>query len=224
MKSTETGYINKNNQKNNGRRGRSTNHYNQWFYEMECLECGHKYDANGSDIWLRKCPKCQVVKDAGASGSCIDPDKNNKSSSIEQMNAENIIFSMIEKELATYLERNPKIFLADNVFTYIQPDFYSEEKNIVGEIFAHIGKPKKAQDNKIANDILKMLLLEKVKGQSFRKILVVCDKEEQQTLTGLSALAESIRQFGIEVMYVEITEDLKKELLLAQERQKMVNA
>ncbi len=31
----------------------------QWFYEMECLGCGYKYYANGSDIWQRKCPKCQ---------------------------------------------------------------------------------------------------------------------------------------------------------------------
>jgi len=60
IKTTEIGYINKNNQRNNGRTVRSDNHYNQWFYELECLNCGHKYNANGSDIWLRKCPNCQV--------------------------------------------------------------------------------------------------------------------------------------------------------------------
>ena len=64
MQSTDIGYINKNNQKNNGRRCKSDNHYNQWFYELECLECGHKYYANGSDIWLRKCPQCQNTKKA----------------------------------------------------------------------------------------------------------------------------------------------------------------
>jgi len=26
---------------------------------MECLDCGHKYLANGCDVWLRKCPICQ---------------------------------------------------------------------------------------------------------------------------------------------------------------------
>ena len=57
---TEEGYINKNNQKNCGRACKSDNHYNQWFFDMECLDCGHKYLANGSDIWLRKCPNCQV--------------------------------------------------------------------------------------------------------------------------------------------------------------------
>ena len=35
----------------------------QWFYAMECQNCGHQYHANGSDIWERKCPKCQGGKD-----------------------------------------------------------------------------------------------------------------------------------------------------------------
>ncbi len=59
MKTTDTGYINKNNQKNLGYAGISETHYNQKFFEMECLNCGHKYFANGCDVWLRKCPKCQ---------------------------------------------------------------------------------------------------------------------------------------------------------------------
>ena len=54
MKTLDVGYINKNNQKNLGYRGISETHYNQRFYEMECLDCGHKYMANGCDIWLRK--------------------------------------------------------------------------------------------------------------------------------------------------------------------------
>ena len=58
MKTTDAGYINKNNQKNLGYRGISETHYNQKFFEMECLDCGHKYMANGCDVWLRKCPLC----------------------------------------------------------------------------------------------------------------------------------------------------------------------
>ena len=62
MKSTDAGYINKNNQKNLGYRGVSETHYNQKFFEMECLDCGHKYMANGCDVWLRKCPECSQKK------------------------------------------------------------------------------------------------------------------------------------------------------------------
>lgn len=58
-KTTITGYINKNNQRNNGKTDIPGTDYGQWFYDMECLNCGHKYYANGSDIWQRKCPKCQ---------------------------------------------------------------------------------------------------------------------------------------------------------------------
>lgn len=62
LKSTEVGYINDNDQKNNGRSNERGTDHGQWFYYMECLRCGHKYYANGSDIWQRKCPNCQGGK------------------------------------------------------------------------------------------------------------------------------------------------------------------
>ena len=147
-----------------------------------------------------------------------------KSSSIEQMRAEEKIFVLVEKVLGVPLEKNPKLYLTNNEYTYIQPDFYSAEHCIIGEIFAHIGKPKKAQDNKIANDILKMLLLEKITGKQYRKIIVVCDELEEKKLKGSSVLSESIRQFDIEIMYMQIDDQLRQEILNAQERQKMTNA
>ena len=58
-KSTDIGYVNKNNQRNNGITSHEGTDNNQYFYEMECLNCGHKYYANGTDIWQRKCPACQ---------------------------------------------------------------------------------------------------------------------------------------------------------------------
>ena len=61
MNSTETGYINKNHQKNLGCMGVSETHYNQRFFQMECMDCGYRYLANGCDVWLRKCPQCQVT-------------------------------------------------------------------------------------------------------------------------------------------------------------------
>ena len=147
----------------------------------------------------------------------------NHSSSHEQMRAETWLFSRTQELLKIPLEKNPRIPLANDGLTYIQPDIYSEEHCVVGEIFAHVGKPKKAQDNKIANDILKMLLLEKVMGKEYRKIIVVCDEKEAKKLRGKSALAESIRLFGIEIMLIEIDSEMKMEILQAQARQKMVN-
>jgi PHP family Zn ribbon phosphoesterase len=60
MKSTtQIGYINRNNQKNLGTNGEIGTDHMQKFYSLQCLNCGLSYKANGSDIWQRKCPKCQ---------------------------------------------------------------------------------------------------------------------------------------------------------------------
>lgn len=146
-----------------------------------------------------------------------------RSSSIEQQIAERKIFKRVLSWLSVPLSENPKIFLADNAFTYMQPDFYSEEDMIIGEITAHIGKPRKAQYNKLSNDIMKMLLLEKVQNKVYRKIIVVCDTEIELSLSGKSILAESIRQFGIEIKRFEIDDEQREILLQAQARQRMVN-
>lgn len=57
--STILGYINRNNQRNNGKTSEPGTDHCQWFYEMECLYCHYKYHANGSDIFQRKCPRCR---------------------------------------------------------------------------------------------------------------------------------------------------------------------
>lgn len=67
---------------------------------------------------------------------------------------------------------------------HIEPDSYSEEHSIIGEVFAHIDRNKTGPKDKIANDILKIILFEKDRGRSFRKIIVVCDEEQEKTLTG----------------------------------------
>lgn len=57
--STQVGYVNRNNQKCLGHRNVPGTDHNQLAYKVECLNCGHVYGANGSDIHLRQCPKCQ---------------------------------------------------------------------------------------------------------------------------------------------------------------------
>jgi hypothetical protein len=58
-KSIEVGYINKNNQENCGITGKEGTHVGQKLYNMKCQLCGYVYEANGCDVWLRKCPICQ---------------------------------------------------------------------------------------------------------------------------------------------------------------------
>ena len=38
------------------------NDRNQVVYELECGGCGHRYGANGADIWQRKCPTCGAAR------------------------------------------------------------------------------------------------------------------------------------------------------------------
>lgn len=147
-----------------------------------------------------------------------------KSSSLEQQRAEDEIFYMVEEWLGCKVSRNPKVKMCKNDSVHIEPDFYSEEHSIIGEIFAHIGGNKKGQSTKIAKDLLKMLLIEKDQCKSFRKIIVVCDEQEEKTLSGKSALAESIRQFGIELKRVDISDELRDTIIFAQSRQVMINA
>lgn len=103
------------------------------------------------------------------------------------------------------------------------PDLYSEEDRIVGEIFAHIGSLKVGQQHKISQDILKMLLLEKAKGVKYRKLLVIVDDTIEEYLKGKSFIAESIRQFGIEIKKIDLLDETYKEIVNAQRRQVMVN-
>jgi len=54
--------INKNNQRNNGRTQMQGTDHRQQFYEIKCLDCGHEYYANGSNVKERRCPNSQGGK------------------------------------------------------------------------------------------------------------------------------------------------------------------
>ena len=136
-----------------------------------------------------------------------------------QETVERYLYGLVQDWLGVELKANPHIAVGD---TYMCPDFFSREHSIVGEIFGHIGKNKKAQDNKIANDILRMLLLEKKHGKQYRKIIVVVDYEEEQELTGKSLLSESIREFGVEIRRFDIPDELRELVKAAQKKQSLI--
>ncbi|MFO0861274.1 MAG: hypothetical protein U0570_12020 [Phycisphaerales bacterium] len=56
---TKLGFINLNQQINLGCLNIPGTDHGQTLYHMKCIKCLHEYAANGSDIHLRKCPKCQ---------------------------------------------------------------------------------------------------------------------------------------------------------------------
>lgn len=117
------------------------------------------------------------------------------------------------------LQHNPFLRLKNNPNCVIMPDFYSEADGIIGEIHTHPGKLKPAQSDKVAADVLKMIMFEKDCGKELKKYLIVCSEEEQIQLTGSSNLAEAIRLFGIEVLYMPLTAAEIEKLKQAVERQ-----
>ena len=134
-----------------------------------------------------------------------------KSKSDEQQKAEIIIGDCVEEELSCPLKRNEKVVLSEGI--YIVPDLYSEKDRIVGEIFAHIGSLKVGQQHKISQDILKMLLLEKTKGVKYRKMIIIVDEKIEEYLKGKSFIAESIRQFGIEIKRIDLSYETYEEIV-----------
>ncbi len=144
-----------------------------------------------------------------------------RSNSEEQRSIENYVIREIERILGFPLERNVSVQLADNI--YINPDFYSNDQTIVGEIYAHVGTLKVGQQRKISQDILKLLLLDKSKDMSYRKIITIVDDTVEKYLKGKSFIAESIRQFGIEIIRINLPDELYCKIQNAQSRQNLIN-
>lgn len=55
---TKPGYRNRNDQIVVRRTDLPGNDHNQRVYVLDCGRCQHRYGANGSDIWQRRCPHC----------------------------------------------------------------------------------------------------------------------------------------------------------------------
>jgi hypothetical protein len=56
---TEPGFVNPNRQEVIRRTNLAGNDHLQYTYVLRCGNCDTEYGANGSDIHLRRCPKCQ---------------------------------------------------------------------------------------------------------------------------------------------------------------------
>lgn len=144
------------------------------------------------------------------------------SSSRFQQEMEKKLFPIIQKELGLVLLSNPRIPINTERSIFMQPDFYSREHQVIGEIHIHAGRIKGSQPDKIAADILKMLLHDRVFNCQFQKYIVVCSQEEYAQLNGNSTLAEAIRQFDIHVMLILLEADDQGELNNVMKKQSLL--
>ncbi|MFC2119890.1 hypothetical protein ACFLQ4_02345 [Bacteroidota bacterium] len=138
------------------------------------------------------------------------------SASSEQQLAHKEILALLNQTHNLNLS-SKKILIDDTLF---QIDGYSEEPLILCEIYSRIGKMKVAQHNKIAKDILKMLLIEKMEGKQYRKIISFADEEAAQPFLKSEAWYSKLKEnFNIEIIIVHIPDELRNNLIQAQKRQ-----
>lgn len=106
----------------------------------------------------------------------------------------------------------------------VQLDGCNQDACVACEAFARQGDMKPGQNRKLGNDILKLLLVERCLGGTWRKVLVVAGAGASASLSGGSWQALAVREFGIEVLRAPLDAVLSAELLAAESLQRMVNA
>jgi hypothetical protein len=97
--------------------------------------------------------------------------------------------------------------------------FADGDRPVCVEVFAHVGPCKPGQKKKLSRDMTKLLLAERRVGKPCRKVIVVGDP----AVVGHFAHGwdgEFAREFGIELLVVELGEVHRRTIRAAQERQR----
>ena len=140
------------------------------------------------------------------------------SDSTVQQNIGRIMIQLYEAETGISFQIDQRINIGNST---IEPDFYSEEEKILGEVYAHIGKPNAGQKNKLSRDILKMILYSATKDYEAKKVMLVCDTEiEKYLIESSSWLSECIRRFNIEIIRINLSDNQREEVLSAQKNKR----
>ena len=143
------------------------------------------------------------------------------SDSATQRNAESAVISLLQERLGCTLA-STAVTLNDGVI--VQIDGFNRECRLLCEVYSRIGTLKGSQPDKLASDMLKLVLAERQLGGTWRKILCLADPLAAKPLQGRSWLAAAARTMGFEVVVVPLTSELRESIVSAQGRQKMVNA
>jgi hypothetical protein len=104
----------------------------------------------------------------------------------------------------------------------IKFDFDGLADGEVYEIYAGIDKLRSGQQQKISQDVLKMVLYEKMVGRPIKKVIIVVDQKIHDTLSHdlhKSWKNRAIIEYGIEVRLVTISPEERRLLEEAKEAQ-----
>ncbi len=138
------------------------------------------------------------------------------SSSNEQQAAGIALVNALSDHLGIALE-SKVLQLGDDCT--IQIDGYSDEPPVVCEAWAHIGKLRGSQPDKVMADAFKLLFCEKLLRKKFRKILLFADDNAKRYFSGVNWQAKCLREHNIEVIALRLPAALLNKIAKAQERQ-----
>jgi len=134
------------------------------------------------------------------------------SSSAVQCAAEQILIAGASSQIAVPLTKATLQICGCKV----EIDGFNELHRVACEAYSHVGPLKAGQSRKLATDVLKLAMVDKHLGEGCRKIIVVAGAEAHAWLTGKCWQAGAVRQFGIEVMRVELPANTHAEVLATQ--------
>jgi hypothetical protein len=166
------------------------------------------------------CPSTlRYAGEASSRAAATVPAVAHHSDSTAQRDAEPIILAALSSELGVELEPR-RLQLPSGA--YCDVDGVSPDELVLVEAFARQSKLKGGQRGKIARDALKLMTLRECRPGA-RLILALADPNIVRSLTAKSWLAEALRTFNIQVLYVEIPADARDKIAAAEIRQVMVN-
>jgi hypothetical protein len=134
-----------------------------------------------------------------------------------QREAEDRIVAALSAQLGATLTKRPFELPEGG---RLEVDGASDDPPILSEAWAHQGPINAGGRTKVATDALKLLFAARQLPRRARLILAFADEEAARYFQGSSWLGQVIRGEGIEIFVVEISVELRDEILRAQTRQK----
>ncbi len=151
------------------------------------------------------------------------PGDNHPSSSAVQLEAEVSIVAAASTTLSADLVRERDITsIPVGAGAHVEVDGATRDRSVVVEAYARQGKLKGAQLKKIAQDVLKLAVIKDELGRAgTRAVIAFADESARQSTGGW--VREAADRFGVELLTVEVSAELRQKILAAQRRQVMVN-